>query len=127
MKRRVEVTSEWGARIGYSRAVRAGNLIVVSGTSAGGPSGVLHRGDAGAQAEVALQRIGEALGELGSSLEDVIETRVFLRDVADWQAVGEAHARVFGSARPATTLLQAGGLVDPDMLVEIAATAVVGQ
>ncbi len=127
MKRRVEVASEWGARIGYSRAVRAGNLVIVSGTSAGGPAGVSHKGDAEGQAELVLQRIGEALDAVGASLEDVVETRVFLRDMADWQAVGNAHARAFASAHPATTLLQAGALIDPDMLVEIAATAIVGE
>ncbi len=86
-----------------------------------------HKGDAEGQAELVLQRIGEALDAVGASLEDVVETRVFLRDMADWQAVGNAHARAFASARPATTLLQAGALIDPDMLVEIAATAIVGE
>lgn len=127
MRKRVDVASEWGAKIGYSRAVRVGSLIVVSGTSAGSPSGVLHRGDAEGQADVVLSRIGDALSELGATLDDVVETRVFLRDMADWQAVGRAHARAFATARPATTLLQAGALIDPDMLVEIAATAVVEE
>jgi enamine deaminase RidA (YjgF/YER057c/UK114 family) len=125
MKQRVNVGSEWGAKIGYSRAVRSGNFVVVSGTSAGGPTGVLHKGDAEKQAEIVFGRIGDALKEMGASLDDVIETRVFLRDVKDWQAVGNAHARAFAIARPATTMVQAGALIDPDMLVEIAATAIV--
>jgi enamine deaminase RidA (YjgF/YER057c/UK114 family) len=126
MKQRVDVGSEWGAKIGYSRAARAGNFLVVSGTSAGGPSGVLHKGDAEKQAEIVLGRIGDALRELGASLDDVIETRIFLRDMKDWEAIGKAHARAFAVARPATTMVQAGALIDPDMLVEIAATAIVG-
>ena len=127
MRKRIDVASEWGAKIGYSRAVRAGNLIIVSGTSAGGPSGVLHKGDAEGQADIVLSRIGDALFELGATLDDVVETRVFLRDMTDWQAVGRAHARAFATTRPATTLLQAGALIDPDMLVEIAATAVMQE
>lgn len=127
MKQRVEVGTEWGAKIGYSRAVRAGNFVVVSGTSAGGPSGVLHKGDPERQAEVVFDRIGKALNEVGATLDDVIETRVFLRDMKDWEAIGKAHASAFAVARPATTMLQAGALIDPDMLVEIAATAIVEE
>ncbi len=93
MKRRVEVASEWGARIGYSRAVRAGNLVIVSGTSAGGPAGVSHKGDAEGQAELVLQRIGEALDAVGASLEDVVETRVFLRDMAEVAARSGSRAK----------------------------------
>lgn len=127
MKQLVDVGTEWGAKIGYSRAVRAGNFVVVSGTSAGGPTGVLHKGDPEKQAEVVFGRIGDALKEVGATLDDVVETRVFLRDMKDWEAVGNAHARAFAVARPATTMLQAGALIDPDMLVEIAATAIVGD
>lgn len=125
MRQRVEVANQWGAAIGYSRAVRAGNIVVVSGTTASGSDGALHPGDAEAQARVALDRIEAALVEVGASLTDVVETRVFLKRMADWEAVGRAHGAVFAETRPATTLLQAGALISDDLLVEIAATAVV--
>ncbi|TIP27785.1 MAG: RidA family protein [Mesorhizobium sp.] len=126
MKRhKVDVTNSWGAAIGYSRAVRAGNIIVVSGTSASAPDGVLHPGDAEGQAIVALERIGAALRELHASIDDVIETRIFLRNMNDWEAVGRAHGTVFGDIRPATTMVQAGALIDDSLLVEIAATAII--
>jgi len=117
MRQKVDIANQWGAAIGYSRAVRAGNTIVVSGTS----------GDAEGQTRVILERIGEALTEVGASLEDVIETRVFLKRMADWEAVGRAHGAIFADTRPATTLLQAGALISDDLLVEIAATAIVDQ
>lgn len=128
MKRqRVEVTNNWGAAIGYSRAVRAGNTIVVSGTSASGSNGTLHPGDAERQAMVILERIGAALRQLDASIEDVVETRIFLRDMKDWEAVGRAHGAVFGDIRPATTMVQAGALIDDSLLVEIAATAILAS
>lgn len=127
MRQKVEVTNEWGEKIGYSRAVRAGNMIVVSGTSASGPDGALCPGDPEGQTLEVLSRIGAALEELGGSLSDVIETRVFLANMSDWEAVGRAHGTVFKDIRPATTLLQAGALIAPDLLVEIAATAFVSD
>lgn len=127
MKTCVEITTEWGAKIGYSRAVRAGNMIVVSGTSASGPDGTAHKGDAGKQAVLILSRIEAAIRELGGSLDDVIETRIFLQNMSDWEAVGAAHGTAFAASRPATTMVQAGALIDPEMLVEIAATAFVGD
>lgn len=127
MRQKVDVANQWGAAIGYSRAVRAGSTIVVSGTSASGPDGALHPGDAEGQTRVILERIGEALTEVGASLGDVIETRVFLKRMADWEAVGRAHGAIFADTRPATTLLQAGALISDDLLVEIAATAIVDQ
>jgi len=121
---RVPVASEWGDVIGYSRAVRAGGLIFVSGTTASGPEGrALHPGDAARQADVILERIGAALRELGADLADVVETRIYLADIADWQAVGRVHGAVFRDARPASTIVQVGPLVAPDLLVEIAAIA----
>lgn len=124
MKRaRVDVNNKWGAAIGYSRAVRAGNIIVVSGTSASGHNGALHPGDAERQTIVVLERIGAALRELHASIDDVVETRIFLRNMNDWEAVGKAHGAIFGDIRPATTMVQAGALIDDGLLVEIAATA----
>jgi len=128
MKRqKVEVTNNWGAAIGYSRAVRAGNTIVVSGTSASGPNGALHPGDAEGQTMVILERIGAALRQLDASIGDVVETRIFLRNMGDWEAVGRAHGTVFADIRPATTMVQAGALIDDSLLVEIAATAILAS
>ncbi len=124
MRRHVAVASSWGETIGYSRAVRAGDLVFVSGTTASGPDGkALHPGDAGKQAEIVLERIGAALRELGADLRDVVETRIYLTDITQWQAVGRAHGAVFGAIRPATTMVEIGPLIAPDLLVEIAAIA----
>ena len=121
---RVEVTSAWGEAIGYSRAVRAGDLIFVSGTTASGPDGkALHPGDAGAQAAEILQRIAAALKELGAGPEHVVETRIYLADMTTWEAVGRAHGAMFKNTRPATVILEVSKLIAPDLLVEIAATA----
>jgi enamine deaminase RidA (YjgF/YER057c/UK114 family) len=121
---KVEVTSSWGEAIGYSRAVRAGDLIFVSGTTASGPDGkALHPGDAGAQAAVALERIAAALKELGAGPQHVVETRIYLADISTWEAVGRAHGAMFKDARPATVILEVSKLIAPDLMVEIAATA----
>jgi enamine deaminase RidA (YjgF/YER057c/UK114 family) len=125
MKRQqVPVASPLGATIGYSRAVRAGDLVFVSGTTATSPDGgALHPGDAGKQAEVILERIAAALGQLGASLEDVVETRIYVTDMSLWPAVGEAHGAAFKDIRPASTLVQVGPLIFPGLLVEISAIA----
>jgi enamine deaminase RidA (YjgF/YER057c/UK114 family) len=121
---KVEVTSSWGEAIGYSRAVRAGDLIFVSGTTASGPDGkALHPGDAGAQAAEILQRIAAALKELGAGPEHVVETRIYLTDMTTWEAVGRAHGAMFKNIRPATVILEVSRLISSDLLVEIAATA----
>jgi enamine deaminase RidA (YjgF/YER057c/UK114 family) len=113
-----------GATIGYSRAVRAGPLVFVSGTTATSPQGgALHPSDAGKQTEVVLERIGAALRQLGSRLEDVVETRIYVTDMALWPAAGQAHGAVFKDIRPASTLVEVGALIYPDLLVEISAIA----
>jgi len=123
-RQKVDVTSAWGEAIGYSRAVRAGDLIFVSGTTASGPDGkALHPGDAGAQAAVILERIAAALKELGAGPEHVVETRIYLADMTTWQDVGRAHGAMFKNIRPATVILEVSRLISPDLLVEIAATA----
>lgn len=110
--------AEWGDRIGYSRAVRAGSLIEVAGTTAPGDS-------AYEQARAALARIEAALIELGGSLEDVVRTRMFVVDIAaNGDAVGRAHAEVFGETKPASAMYGVTGLLTPQMLVEIEATAI---
>ena len=116
----------WGDVVGYSRAVRAGNLIFVSGTTASGPDGqALHPGEPGPQTKIILERIEAALAKLGSSLEQVLETKVYVCDIGQWEAVGRAHGAVFGAIRPATTMVEVRRLIVPGLVVEISATAVV--
>jgi enamine deaminase RidA (YjgF/YER057c/UK114 family) len=115
----------FGDIIGYSRAVRSGNLIFVSGTTAAGTDGqALHPGDAGAQTMLILERIEAALGKFGGSLKDVVETRIYVCDIDQWEAVGRAHGKVFGSIRPAATMVEIRRLIAPGLVVEISATAV---
>lgn len=114
--------------MGYSRAVRVGNHIAVTGTVATDDSGTaLHTGDAGAQTAVAIDRIESALRQLGASLGDVVRTRIFVTDIdRDWEAVGRAHGERFAAIRPATTMVEVRKLIGPDFLVEIEADAIVG-
>ncbi len=113
-------------RIGFSRAVRIGNVIEVSGTAPTTPDGsTITPGDAYAQAKACLEIIGQALAELGGSIGDVVRTRIFLTNADDWQAAGRAHGEVFAEVRPAATMLEVSRLLSPDWLVEIEATAVV--
>lgn len=116
----------WEAEAGYSRAVRRGNIIMVSGTTAHGPDGtVLHAGDTGAQASLCLQRIARAITALGGSLEDVVRTGVYLAPGASWDQAAAAHREVFDAIRPANTMLYVAGLIGDGFLVEIEAYAVV--
>jgi enamine deaminase RidA (YjgF/YER057c/UK114 family) len=126
MRNSVPTANPWGDIVGYSRAVRVGNLVFVSGTTATGPEGeALHPGEPGPQARLILERIEAALVKLGASLKDVVETRVYVCDIDQWEAVGRVHGEVFGDVRPATTMVEVSRLIAPDLLVEISAVAVV--
>jgi enamine deaminase RidA (YjgF/YER057c/UK114 family) len=116
----------WQDKAGYTRAVRSGDVIAVSGTTASAPDGTaLHPGDTGAQATVCLERIEQALTALGGSLRDVIRTVVYLAPGADWEQAAEVHRQVFDEIRPANTTLYVARLVGDDLLVEIEAQALV--
>jgi|AntAceMinimDraft_12_1070368.scaffolds.fasta_scaffold02544_6 enamine deaminase RidA (YjgF/YER057c/UK114 family) len=118
----------WGSSMVYSRAVRVGSTIEVSGTTSVDPDGqVLHPGDPVAQAKECFVTIRAALEELGSCLEDIVRTRVFVTDVSTWKLVGAAHDSVLGHVAPASSLVGVAALLHPDVVIEIEATAIIGS
>lgn len=124
----VHTGTPWEPVVGYSRAVRVGDVVHVSGTTATDEDGALvGEGDAGRQAEQILANVGRALERVGAGFSDVVRTRMYVVDASDWEAVGRAHGAVFGDVRPASTLVAVKALVDPRMLVEIEVEAIVGS
>jgi enamine deaminase RidA (YjgF/YER057c/UK114 family) len=117
--------AKWEDIVGYSRAVRIGNIIEVSGTTAVQKDRIIHVDDAYQQTRFVIQKIEKALKEAGASLEDVIRTRMFVTDISRWEEYGKAHGEFFGKIKPSTSMVEVEALIHPDMMLEMEATAII--
>ena len=120
--------AKWESIVGYSRAVRVGNVIEVTGTVAVDDKGtVVGEGDAYAQTQFILEKIEKVLQQAGAELKHVVRTRMFVTDIKQWEAIGRAHGEVFGEIRPCTSMIEIKALIEPRYLIEIEATAIIHE
>lgn len=128
MKRKnISSGAAWEDIVGYSRAVRIGNIIEVAGTTAVDGDQVIAPGDAYGQTMYILAKIEKALEQAGATLNDVIRTRMLVTDISQWEAIGRAHGEFFRTIKPASTMVEVKGLINPEMLIEIEVSAVIGE
>lgn len=121
----ISTGAKWEPVVGYSRAVKVGPFVFVSGTTAASGGALVGKGDARAQTIETLKQIESALARCGAQLKHVVRTRMYVTDIAQWEAVGRAHGEIFGAIRPATAMVEVSKLIDPDLLVEIEADALI--
>ncbi|MCB0570672.1 MAG: RidA family protein [Phaeodactylibacter sp.] len=126
-RQRITSGAPWEDIVGYSRAIRVGNQVFVSGTAAVDEHGhTVGQGDAYRQMKFILEKIGKALQQAGASLEQVVRTRIFVTDISQWEAIGRAHGEAFGHIMPATSMVEVSRLISPELLVEVEVDAVIG-
>ena len=123
-RKQVGSGSPWEDKVGYSRAIRVGNIIEVAGTTAVDGEKLVGKDDLYAQTKFVLEKIEKALKDLGGSLEDVVRTRSFVTDISRWQEFGRAHGEKFSNIKPVSTLVEVKALIDPELLIEIEVTAI---
>ncbi len=124
MMRKIFTTgAPWESVVGYSRAVRLGDVLEISGTVAADENGVVARGDHYGQTRFILEKIGKVLSDAGFTFEDVVRTRMFVTDISQWEQIGRAHGEVFHTIKPATSMVEVSRLIDDDYLIEIEVTA----
>lgn len=123
--KKISARTPWGDIVGYSRAVKVGKLVAVSGTAASDAGGkIVAKGDAYGQTVFCIKKIKATLEELGYSLSDVVRTRIFTTDIGRWEEIGKAHGKFFLKIKPATSMIEVSALIDPDILVEVEADAI---
>lgn len=127
--KRINISSGviWEDIVGYSRAVRVGNIIEISGTTSVVDGKIVGKNDPYAQTKTILEKIKKVLEESGAFLDDVVRTKMFVTDISKWQQYAKAHLEYFGKIKPATSMIEIKSLIDPDMMIEIEATAIVSE